>query len=49
MWVFHNRILIDKVPVDIVGDELETLVTSTIEITNKQLSMREQQAYLRIL
>jgi hypothetical protein len=49
MWVFHNRILIDKVPVDLEGDELETLVTSTIEITNKQLSMREQQAYLRIL
>jgi hypothetical protein len=49
MWVFHNRILIDKVPIELVGDELETLVTSTIETTNKQLSMREQQAYLRIL
>jgi len=43
MWVFHNRILIDKVPIELMGDNLETLVSSTIEETNKQIYLREQQ------
>lgn len=41
MWVFHNRILINNVPIDLVGDKLETLVNSTIEETNKQMSISE--------
>ena len=41
MWVFHNRLLIDNVPIELVGDKLETLVTSTIEETNKQMSISE--------
>ena len=41
MWVFHNRLLIDNVPIELVGDKLETLVTSTVEETNKQMSISE--------
>ena len=41
MWVFHNRILINNVPIDLVGDKLETLVNSTIVETNKQMSISE--------
>ena len=43
MWVFHNRILIDNVSIELVVYELETLLTSTIEETNKQISRSEQQ------
>lgn len=46
MWVFHNRILIDNVSIELVVDELETLLTSTIEETNKQISRSEQQFIL---
>lgn len=39
IWVFHNRILINKVPVELVMDQLETLVATTVEKTNEQIRM----------
>ena len=37
IWVFHNRILINKVPIELVRDELETLVTTAVNKTNRQI------------
>ena len=42
MWVFHNRILIDKVPIEQVKNKLETLVTVAVYKTNKQMATKEQ-------
>ena len=44
IWVFHNRILINKVPIDLVRDELETLVATAVEKTNRQIKLRPQRA-----
>jgi len=44
IWVFHNRILINKVPIDLVKNELESLVANTVEKTNKLMIMRSQPA-----
>ena len=40
IWVFHNRILINKVPVELVIDELESLVATAVEKTNRQIKLR---------
>ncbi len=42
IWVFHNRIIIDKVSIELVKNELENLVAIAIEKTNKQIKMRSQ-------
>jgi len=42
IWVFHNRIMIDKVSIELVKNELETLLAVAIEKTNKQMKMRSQ-------
>ena len=42
IWVFHNRIIIDKVSIELVKNELETLVAIAVEKTNKQMKMKSQ-------
>ena len=34
IWVFHNRILVSNVPIELIGNELETLVTTAVDQTN---------------
>ena len=42
IWVFHNRILINKVPIELVRDDLETLVSEAIDKTNRRMKLRPQ-------
>lgn len=42
IWVFYNRILINKIPIDLVRNDLESLVAATVEKTNKLMMMRSQ-------
>lgn len=42
LWVFQNRILINNVPVELVEDELESLVVNAVEQTNHHMAMRSE-------
>lgn len=42
IWVFHNRILVNNLPIELVGTELETLVATTVDKTNNQMVMRSK-------
>jgi hypothetical protein len=42
IWIFHNRILIDNVPIEFVKDEIETLVAIAIDKTNNKIKLRKK-------
>ena len=44
MWVFHNRILINNLPIDLVKKELENLLSRAIDYTNEQLKLSSKNA-----
>ena len=44
IWVFNNRILINKVPVELVNNQLEILVIKAIDQTNELIKLRAQRA-----
>lgn len=44
IWVFHNRILIDNIPIELVKNDLETLLHTAIEKTNREIHLRTQAA-----
>ena len=39
IWVFHNRIIIDRVKIELI-DELEVHLNNTIEKTNKRIKTK---------
>ena len=42
IWAFHNRILIDNIPIEIVKNNLETLLNTAIEKTNRKIHLKTQ-------
>ena len=42
IWAFHNRILIDNIPIEIVKNNLETLLNTAIEKTNRKILLKTQ-------
>ena len=42
IWGFQNRILINKVPIELVRDELESLVVFVVDKTNRRIKLRSQ-------
>jgi hypothetical protein len=42
IWIFHNRILIDNIPIEFVKDEIETLVAIAIDKTNNKIKLRKK-------
>ena len=44
IWVFHNRVLVDKVPIELVKNDLETLLKSVIDRTNFKINLRTESA-----
>jgi hypothetical protein len=44
IWVFNNRILINKVPSGLVNKRLETMISNAIDKTNEQMKLSSQRA-----
>ena len=42
IWVFYNRILVNNLPIELAGTELETIVATTVDKTNNQMVMRSK-------
>ena len=43
-WVYHNRILINNIPIELVKNNLEKLLNTAIEKTNSEIALRTQPA-----
>tara|TARA_B110000967_G_C18852333_1_gene545305 strand:- start:1037 stop:1399 length:363 start_codon:yes stop_codon:yes gene_type:complete len=44
IWVFNNRILVNKVPSQLVNKQLETLITNAVSITNELMKLSSKRA-----
>lgn len=44
IWVFHNRVLINNIPIELVKNDLEKLLNTAIEKTNRRINLRTQPA-----
>ncbi|MDB4182781.1 hypothetical protein N9672_00330 [Flavobacteriaceae bacterium] len=44
IWVYHNRVLINNVPIELFQEDLEKMLSSAIEMTNTQMSRKQKHA-----
>lgn len=42
IWVFHNRVLINNIPIEVIKNDLERLLNTAIEQTNTEFNLRTQ-------
>ena len=44
IWVYHNRVLINNVTIELFQEDLEKMLSSAIEKTNTQMSRKQKHA-----
>lgn len=42
LWVFHNRVQINNVSIELFENELESLLATAVKQTNNQMAMRSE-------